>query len=150
VRPHRPRTTIATGAALGLRQLGARRVDRLREHPSMAERVDDRRVAVAMPLVRGRPHGLCARVDRALVRVVDVDDLEVHRHRRATPRQRTDEIELGILVGEHQARAADDELGVADAPVVSHVAIDLDRAEHIAVPVDGFCGAGHHQVRREW
>ncbi len=102
----------------------------------MAPGVEDGGVAVAVALVSGAaPTG--ARGNCSVVGVVDVDDLEVQRDRRATERPRPAHVDLGVLVGQHQLGATDDDLGVTDAAIVADQAHRLDGAEHVAVPVEG-------------
>lgn len=81
-------------------------------------------------------------------KAVDIIDVEMKFHRRAAEPIRADGAEVGIFVGEEQPLPADDELGVADAPVAGfNEAIDLGRTEGGFVEFDGPGGIACYQMR---
>ena len=86
-----------------------------RERPAVAERVFQNGDAVAVELVGQRPlHGGTRRL-RALHEGIDIRDVDQQVDRRAAQRLRAAEVHLGELVGQHDRRGADADLGVTDA-----------------------------------
>ena len=113
----------------------------------MAVRIDDRRRTVAVGLVRRWAVAAGAGGDGALVDLVDVGHGEVQRGGGATERGRADRIEVGILVGQVHAGAADAQLGVPHPAVVADIALDLGSAEGGDVPLDRLAGGRGADVR---
>src|SRR5207237_37490 len=107
-----------------------------RDEPDVTERMLDLTRAIAVELVLDRSHDLGARRHRARNQRVDVVDVEMELHRRAADRRRREDAEVGILVGEHDRRAGDLELGVADSSARLREPHGLLRAERLPVELD--------------
>jgi hypothetical protein len=74
---------------------------------------------------------------RPLDHGVDVRDGEMEPHRAAAERPRAADPMLRVLVGEHDPRAVDLDLGVPDPAVRLAQAQHLGRAERLPVELDG-------------
>jgi AcrR family transcriptional regulator len=87
--------------------------------------------------------------ERVLDEAIDILDLEMEFHRRATQPVGADRAEIGILVGEVEALAADRKLGMAD-PAVARLGqpIDLPGAEGPYVEIDRRRTALDDEMRR--
>src|SRR5262249_42739754 len=83
-----------------------------RQGPDVAVRVRQRARAVAVKLVLHRTHLLRAGGDGLAEARVHVLDVEADAHRRAAQRLRAAVAHLGELVGQHDRRVADPDLGV--------------------------------------
>ena len=112
----------------------------------MAERVGDGRRTAAVELVRRRAQAGGSGGDGLLVERVAIVDIEVESHGRAAVVRGAEHIHLRVLVGEHDPRPLDGDLGVADAAVVADQAAVLDRAERPGVEVECVGGASAAQV----
>ena len=99
----------------------------------MAEGIVESAPAVAMELILDRllddsPGGYGSGESS-----VDVGHLDRERARHPAASLRPDDVVLGMFVGEHQLGGTDHELAVADAAVVAHQPVQLDRAERLGV-----------------
>jgi hypothetical protein len=147
----RPRPHDLEAGSLGALGVGGHveLLDHLRQHPAVAERVDDGAVPGAVRLVlrvarRGRAGGDGTGEDG-----IDIGHGEVQEHGRATEGLGRADVVLRVLVGQHHPGGADGDLGVADAAVVADDAQLLDGAERLGVPVEGADGARDREVGDE-
>jgi hypothetical protein len=103
----------------------------------VAEGIDQRGGAIAVELIGGLAQRLRTGCHRALEHRVHVRQIQMDAHRRAAERLGPAHVHFRVFVGEHDARAADLDLGVADPSArlgqphhllgVEHVDVELDR-----------------------
>src|SRR5271166_286126 len=118
------------------------------DEPAITERVLDPADAIAVELVGHRPDELCPRRHGALDRAVDVLDIKMDRDRRPADGLRAQRLDLGVLVGQHDAGIADADLGVVDLAAGIRQAHDLLGAERSLVEGDGVARTTQDQIRR--
>src|SRR5215510_1216100 len=116
--------------------------------PDVAGRIGHRARAVAVELVLHRSYQLGAGGQRALHDAIDVLDVQHDADRRAADPAWTQRADLGMLVGEHDGRVADLDLGVPDSAARRGDADLLDGCERLLVEVDGLRRVVADQVRR--
>jgi hypothetical protein len=114
----------------------------------VAERIGEAGGAVAVELILHRFLELRAGGDRLLGERVDVGDVQVDGHRGPTERLRAAEAHLRELIGQHDRRIADFELGVPDPPVRLHQAHEFLAAERALVKVERLRCALDAQIGR--
>src|ERR1700730_937052 len=119
-----------------------------RDEPAVAERVLDAADAVAVKLIRYRPAPLCPGRDGALDRSIDIVDVKMDRDRRAADRLRAERLDVGVLVGQHDAGAAYADLGVMDLAAGVVHAHHLGGAERPFVKGDRIAGGVQDEVGR--
>src|SRR5437764_11477810 len=121
-------------------------LDVRRDRPFVSPRIEQRAASIAVELIDDRALLRGAEGDGAGEDFIDVLDVDGKAARRAAERLRADLAHLGMLVGEHEVRAADLQVGVRDA-AVHRKALDLFRAEGRLVELDRVRRAAHEQVR---
>src|SRR6185503_5414889 len=120
-----------------------------RHEPHVPERILDGPRAIAVELILERPDDLRARLDRAREHGVGVVDVEVQLDGRAADRRGAERAEIRVLVGDHEYRAADVDLGVADLSARLGEAHRLAGAERLPVELDRPGRVLAADVRRE-
>ena len=118
------------------------------DEPAIPERVVDPTDPVTVNLIGHRSDELCLSRHRARHRGVDILDIEMYRDRRATDGLRAERLQLGVLVGQHDARIADLDLGVMDLAAGILHPHDLFGAERLLVEGDGVACATQDQIGR--
>jgi hypothetical protein len=107
--------------------------DRSAQGPAMAERIAQPSDAVTVELVGDRALDDRTGGHRPLERSIDITYLDGERARRPPTSLRSDAVDLGVLVGQHQLARADGDLGMSDAAVVTDQAADLHGVECLDV-----------------
>ena len=117
--------------------------------PRVPERILEGSKPIAVELIGDRPLDLRASGDRLLRDGVDVLDVHVRAHRRAPELLRRVRIVIRELVGEHDDRVADPDLGVPDLPIRRPVAEELGGAERLPVELEGALAPVDDQIGRD-
>ena len=82
--------------------------------------------SVTVELVFDRTHDRCTCGNRSIHRIVDIGNIEQQPHRRAAERNGAACPPFGELVGQHDPRIIDHELGVPDLPAGVRQSKQLD------------------------
>src|SRR5690606_16969433 len=145
--PARGWTPLAFHLGGAPRELLGRNVfDVRRDRPLVAEGIPYRARAIAIELVLQGSLDRGADGDRLLEDGVAVLDVEAETDGRAADRPRRARAHLGELIGEHEARVADLELGVTDLSLERKTE-ELLRAEGLLVEIDRRLRTGDDEVR---
>jgi hypothetical protein len=115
----------------------------------VTERILDLAVAVAPEHVRQRHDRLCARIHGLLPDRVGIVHIQVDEDRGAFQGQRAIAAPVGKVVGQHDARVADADLGVHDLAAWAGHAADLGCAEGLFIEVQGIGRTRAHKVGRD-
>src|SRR5437867_2912816 len=115
--------------------------------PAMAERILELPRTIAVELVLDRPQRGGTFLDGAVEDVIHVLDVNTDGHRRAAHGLGAAVFHVRELVGEHDQRVADLELGMADLAAGCAHAHALPRAEHGSIEVDRIARAIDGEVR---
>src|SRR5258705_1514348 len=115
--------------------------------PAVAEGIFEAARAVAVELVRHRSHLGAAGGHGLFKEPVDVGHIEEDAHGRAAVVLRPPRLDLGMLVGQHDHRVADLDLGMTHPVPRTGNAHELLGPECALVEIDGPRRAVHDQVR---
>ena len=116
--------------------------------PAVAKGILDPAGAIAVELIRHWSDELGSRRHGALDRRVDVFDIEVDRYRRTADRPWAKGLDLGVLVGQHDPRIADLDLGMADPAARGVHPHHLFGTQRSLIEGDRFVGAAENQIGR--